>query len=257
VSVARALLRAAFAALLCCAGLVLAAPAAAPAEPAQLAALAERIAKLHAQAAYGVLAQRSRRALAEALREFDATLRYAASRAPDGEARESYLLLAILWDEYRGWASRPPARDTVRKVADRADEVAHVAAKAARQLRLPAGPLAGLAARACVLSQRMPRLHLMLRAEPRNAELAREAAAAAEELRMALATLSATPQNSVEIAAEIQVADTQHGFLVAAAREMARAGAGATRPAEDLAKTGDHILESMQRVMRRYEALAL
>jgi hypothetical protein len=248
--------RAALAALLCCAGVALA-QAPVPAEPTQLAPLAERIAKLHAQLAYGVLAQRSRRSLGEAVREFDASLRQVAARAPEGEARDSYLLLAILWEEYRGWALRPAARDTVRKVADRADEVAHVAAKAARQLRPLAGSLAALAARACVLSQRVPRLHFMLRAEPRNAELAREAAAAGEELRELLATLAATPQNSLEIAAEIQVAATQHGFLASAARDMARGGAGASRPAEDLAKTGDHILESMQRVMRRYEALGL
>jgi hypothetical protein len=256
VSALRAAILAAAAAILCWAGAAAAQPPA-PADPAQLAALAERIAKLHTQAAHGVLAQRSRRALGEAVREFDTTLRAVAARAPEGEARESYLLLGILWEEYRGWASRAPTRETVRRVGDRADEVAHVAAKAARQLRPLAGSLAALASRACVLSQRVPRLYLMLRAEPRNAELGREAAAAGEELRGALATLAATPQNSAEVAAEIQVALTQHGFLAAAAREVARAGTGASRPAEDLAKTGDHILESMQRVVRRYEALGV
>src|SRR6185436_20519172 len=62
----------------------------------RLAALAERIAKLHAQSAHGVMAERSRRGLAEAVRDFDALLRANARGAP-AETRESYLLLGLLW----------------------------------------------------------------------------------------------------------------------------------------------------------------
>ena len=249
-------MRAAAAAALLCAAL---AAWAAPADPAateglRLAALAERVAKLHAQLAHGVLPARSRRALGEALRDFEAGLRGAGNGAT-AEARDNHTLLAILWDEYRGWAARPATRENVRKLADRADEVAWVAARPARDARGDASA-ALLAARACVLSQRVPRLHMQRRLEVRNEELERELGAASAELASLLRKLATWPGNTPEVAAEVQLAETQHGFLARAAREMQRTGA-AMPHLENIAKTGDHILESMGRAARLYEAAAL
>lgn len=221
----------------------------------RLAGIAERIAKLHAQAGGGVLAERSRRSLGEAMRDFDATLRAAAAQPGNAESRDNYLLLGLLWREYRAWASRPPTRESVRKVADRGEEVGWVAAKAPR-LQPAAGPRALDAARACVLSQRVPRLHFMRQWEPRNAELARELGAASAELAAVLGRLAADGQNSVDIAAHLQIAQTQHGFLVSAGNEMHRAGAH-PRHAENVAKTGDHILESMERALKLYDEARL
>ena len=221
----------------------------------RLAALAERTAKLHAQAAHGVMAERSRRGLADAVREFDLLLR-ASGRAAAPETRESFVLLGLLWDEYRPLALKPPAREGVRRLADRTDEIAWVASKAAAAAQPALGPIAAKAARVCVLSQRVPRLLLMRRWEPRNDELAREAAASAAELSGTLDDLLSASQNVPDLAAEVQVARTQHGFLAAAATEMQRPGAGA-RALDNVAKTGDHILEAMQRVTRRYEELGL
>lgn len=223
----------------------------------RLAPLAERIAKLHAQLGQGVLAERSRRLLAEAKRDFEASLGKAGPLAGTAEARDAFLLLAILWGEYRVWAEKPPTRDNARKLAERTDEVAWVAAKAARLSRESrAGSLADQAARACVLSQRVPRLYLMRRWEPRNEALAREAAAASRELGATLAALASGARDQPEAAADIQVAETQYGFMARAGREMERSGAGLMH-AETLAKTGDHILETMLRVARRYEAAGL
>ena len=180
--------------------------------------------------------------------------RRAARRPGDAESRDNYLLLGLLWREYRAWASRPPTRDSVRKVADRADEVAWIAAKAPRLQG--AGPLALEASRAGVLSQRVPRLHFMRHWEPRNAELARELASASAELAAILARLAAAEQNTVDIAAHLQIAQTQHGFLASAGDAMHRPGA-APRHAENVAKTGDHILESMERAARLYDEARL
>lgn len=220
----------------------------------RLAGIAERIAKLHVQAGRGVLAERSRRALPEAMRDFDATLRAAAARPGTAESRDNYLLLGLLWREYRAWSARTPTPDSARKVADRGDEVAWIAAKAPRQLG--SGPLALEASRACVLSQRVPRLHFMRHWEPRNAELARELAAASTELAAILARLSAAEQNTVDIAAQLQIALTQHGFLASAGDAMHRPGAS-PRHAENVAKTGDHIFESMDRALRLYDEARL
>lgn len=221
----------------------------------RLAALAERTAKLHAQAAHGVMAERSRRGLADAVRDFDALLR-ANSSAAAAEARESYLLLGLLWEEYRGLAVKPATREGVRKLADRTDEVAWVASRIAAASQPALGPIAAKAARVCVLSQRVPRLIFMRRWDPRNAELGREADAAAGELSGTLDDLLAASQNVPDLAAEVQVARTQHGFLAAAAAEVQRAGPG-VKALENIAKTGDNILEAMQRVTRRYEEQGL
>lgn len=221
----------------------------------RLAALVERTAKLHAQAAHGVMAERSRRGLADAVREFDLTLR-ASSRAAAPEMRESYVLLALLWEEYRGLALKPPAREAVRRMADRTDEIAWVASKAAAAAQPALGPIAAKAARVCVLSQRVPRLLLMRRWDPRNEEVAREAASAFAELSGTLDDLLSASQNVPDLAAEVQVARTQLGFLGAASAEVQRAGAG-PRVLENIAKTGDNILEAMRRVSRRYEELGL
>ena len=221
----------------------------------RLAALAERIGKLHAQSAHGVMAERSRRGLADAVRDFDALLHANARGAPP-ETRDSYLLLGLLWEEYRVIALKPATREGVRKLADRTDEVAWVASRAAAAAQPALGPIASKAARVCVLSQRVPRLLLMRRWDPRNAELAREAGASATELSGTLDDLSGAAQNFPDLAAQVQVARTQHGFLAAAAADIQRAAAGA-KALENIAKTGDNILEAMQRVTRQYEELGL
>lgn len=221
----------------------------------RLAALAERVAKLHAQAAHGVMVERSRRGLADAVRDFDLLLR-ASGRAAAPQTRESYLLLGLLWEEYRVIALRPPTREGVRRLADRTDEVAWVASRAAAAEQPGLGPIAAKAARVCVLSQRVPRLILMRRWDPRNAELGREAAAATEELAGTLEDLLSASQNVPDLASQVQVARTQHGFLTSATAEIQRTGAG-VKALENIAKTGDNILEAMQRVTRQYEELGL
>lgn len=225
------------------------------ADPLRLATLAERIAKLHAQIAQGVLAERSRRGLSLALREFEQELSEMGRTAAGGEARDNFLLLRILWEEYRVWAMKPPSPEAAVKLGDRADEVAWIAEKGARLRRGAQGDLSKLAARAGLLSQRATRLHLLRRASARNEELAVRARAASIELASAVERLAREAQDPA-VAAEIQVAETQLGFLVRAVREIEAQGWSATR-AEVVAKTGDHILEAMTRAARGYHAAGL
>ena len=63
----------------------------------RLEMLAERIAKLHAQVGQGVLVERSRKALPEALREFEVALREVKARPAGPEVRDNYVLLGLLW----------------------------------------------------------------------------------------------------------------------------------------------------------------
>jgi len=222
----------------------------------RLEALTERIAKLHAQVGQGVLVERSRRALPDAVHDFDTALREVRARPAVPEVRETYVMLALLWTEYRAWALKAPTRDNARKLAERAEEVAWVAAKGARLVhgggRKGAGLLALDAAHAATLSQRLARLYLLRRWEVKTESSERAAPAVEAELVGTLERLRTSAINTAEIETELQAAQGQLGFLVQAGRDLRSRRAG-MRSLEFAAKSADHLFESMQRVMRLYE----
>lgn len=222
-----------------------------------LAILSERLGKLHAQAGQGLLAERARRGLAEGSRQFDALLRSTAAAA-SGETRERYLLLGLLWQDYRAWLARPATRENARRLAERTEELAWVAGQAARAwtARSARAVSAAQAAQASVLAQRVARLQLLRRWDVRDDAATRELAGASLQLRSSLASLRAGAGDDAEIAAELQVAENQHVFLERAVQDLAAKPALA-QPLEIVAKTGDNILESLQRVVRLYEAREL
>jgi hypothetical protein len=229
-------------------------------EPAmRLEALAERIAKCQAQLGQGVLADRTRRAMPEAVREFDRALRAVSARAATAEIRDNYVLLGLLWQEYRAWALKPPSRDNAKRLADRVEEVAWIAAKGARMISEPGrkgtGRLALDAAHAATLAQRVARLYLLRRWGLRDSSIERQLAAASSDLQETLEKLRGAASNTPEIDTELQVADGQLGFLVRAAQEL-EGGRGSVRQMEFIAKAGDNIFESMERAVRLYEGLA-
>jgi hypothetical protein len=222
----------------------------------RLATLAERIAKLHAQIGLGVLVERSRRALAATTRDFEAGLRALTARGAAPEARETFQLLALLWQDYHPWASKPPTRENARRLGERAEEVVWVAMKGARLLqaqpRAATDALALKAAEACTLSQRIPRLHLWRRWGIRDEGMLNELRLSEVQLRATLEALAAASAQWPQIASELQLADNQAAFLAQASRQL-ESGREAARHLEFVAKTGDHILESLERVVRLYE----
>jgi hypothetical protein len=222
----------------------------------RLATLAERVAKLDAQIGQGILVDRSRRAMAEAFRDFEAGHRALASAAPSPELREHLRLLALLWQDYRAWAVRPPSRENARKLGERTEEVVWVAMKAARALhgepRAASALLAFKAAQACTLSQRIPRLHLWRRWGIRDESLLNELRLAEAQLHASLESLRTVSTNTPEITAELLVAENQAAFLAQASKQLDR-GKEVARHLEYVAKSGDHILESMERVARLYD----
>jgi hypothetical protein len=230
----------------------LAAPAQAPEASLPVAALrvatlAERVAKLQVQASYGILPERSRRALPEAVRELDAQVKRLRQRPAPAEVREPLLLVAILWDEQRPWALRPPTRENARRVVERTEETAWVAERVARLASGGAQTPALLAQRAALLSQRATRLHIARRGA--GDHTSRDLATAEDELRGAIARLARGPGNTPEVIAELQLAENQLDFLAAGGGPHARQARGL----EFAAKAGDHLLESMARLVRLYE----
>ena len=222
----------------------------------RLETLTERIAKLHAQLGQGVLVERTRRALPEAVKEFDAALREVRARPAGPEIRDNYVLLALLWTEYRAWALKPATRDNARKLAERAEEVAWIAAKGARlshdAARKGTGVLALDAGHAATLSQRLARLYLLRRWDVKPETSERAAPAVEAELQRLLDKLRTAPANTPAIETELQAAQGQLAFLLQAGRELETRKAE-MRTLEFAAKSADHLLESMQRVVRLYE----
>lgn len=223
----------------------------------RLATLAERIAKLGAQIGHGILVDRSRRGMTEAMRDFEATQRaLLASAAAGTELREALQLLGLLWLDYRAWASKPPTRDNAHGLGERTEEIAWVAMKAARMLnatpRSATSALAFKAAEAGTLAQRIPRLYLWRAWGVRMTALAEDLKLSEALLQSTLASLRAVDSLGAEAAAEIQVAQDQAAFLAQAARQL-DGGRDVARHLEFVAKGGDHILESMDRVVRLLE----
>jgi hypothetical protein len=215
----------------------------------RLAPLVERIARLNAQVGQGVMAPRSRKALAEAVREFDAALRATLAAAPGPESRENYVLLAMLWHEYRDWALRPPTREGARKLRERTEEVAYVAAKG---VRLAAGsPRASVDATALRASQAVAAAHriakgyLWRRWDFRDETAERELREARENLPRALEAIAATPGLAPERQSQVETAQAQWRFLADAAKQLDASTAN-TKALEFACKAADHIQEMLQ-----------
>lgn len=216
-----------------------------PAIPAARAqVLVERVAKLHAQAALGLLGPRTARALAAARADLDAALRDLRGLAPAGEARDAWLLLGLQVEEARAVFAKAPTADTAKAVAERADEMAWVAAKGARATAaLP--EVARRAAEVSLLSQRLGRLYLLRVAGGGTPQRLAALRATGAALHAALESLSGMPA----LAAELQLARNQEAFLGPAIERLA-AGKPEKGDAEAVAKTCDNVLEAMARLSR-------
>ena len=217
----------------------------------RLVPLVERIARLNAQVGQGIIAPRSRKALGEAVREFDGALRAALAAAPGPEARENYVLLSMLWHEYRDWALRPPTRETARKLRERTEEVAYVAAKgtklAAESPRATVNATALRASQAVAASHRIAKAYLWRRWDIRDEAVDRELRESRENLPRALDAIAAAQGLSAEQQSQLETAQAQWRFLADSAKQL-DASSGNTRALEFACKAADHIQEMLQKL---------
>ena len=220
----------------------------------RVASLAERALKLQAQAGQSILGDRSRRALAQAVRDLDAAVRAVGVPASPAELHESAAILRLLVADYRSWALKSPTRDNARKLGERAEEIAWESAKVVRLLREAGQPphaLAAKAADASALSQRVARLLLWQRWGIATSSGVNELALAKAALRADLDALRAAPSTTSEIDSELQVAENQAAFLFAAAYRL-DSGAEGARQVDFVAKASDNMHESLERLVALY-----
>ena len=225
----------------------------------RLAMLAERMTKMHAQIGRDILVARSRRALAEAAAQFERAFKETAAAAASHEARENYKLLRALWEEFRLAATHAPTAEGARKLAQRTEEVAWVAAKGARMLHgeghSRGGELVMSAGAARAAAQRLGKLH-MLRGWALEANAApRDLKAAEGEIFLALAQLRSAAETAEDTAASLAMAESQLALLRQAAERLER-GRDRALQLEHIAKGADIITETMDGAAKDYEALA-
>ncbi len=221
----------------------------------RVASLAERILKLQGQVGQGILPPRGRRALGGAIRGLESAVRALGMPPPPSELHERIAILALLVDQYRGWALRNPNRDVACALAERAEEIEWEAQRIAGLVPPRLGSEEALAARAVAAggaAERIARVLLWQRwgiAAPHAAgDLARAKAA----LQSSLDALSQAPQADAATRAELQVAQNQASFLFAAAW----GGEGGRRSLEYAVKASDNARESLERLAALYRRMA-
>jgi hypothetical protein len=230
-----------------------------PADALRVAAFAERILELQAQEGVGVLdarGRRGRRAAAAALREFDASVRAIGVPAGPADLHEAAALLALLAADYRAWARKPASRDNAGKLAERAEEITWQATKLSRLLAddpLGTGPLAARAQEAASLAQRIARLLAWKRWGIAGAAWEKDLANAQSGLEAGIGALHEAAANTPEALAELQLAQNQTEFLLAAAGRIAQ-GSADPRDLETAVKAADNAYESMQRLAALHAA---
>ena len=236
-----------------------------PAEPAVLvnhamrqAMLAERIARLYAQVGQGVLATRSKRALPVTVREFSTGLTELSGAAPNAEIRENYLLLRKLWEGFAPLAAQAPTLEGAKKIAERTEEIAWVAAKGARllqaQLGLARTEHAMAAGEMRWRAQQIAKLHLLRHWGVRTDGIVAELSAANAAYTVAVGRLKDAERIVPELTDELRLAEDQYLFLGQAAGRLA-ARTNVARELEYIAKTGDNLLEITDRMAKLCETI--
>jgi hypothetical protein len=222
------------------------------------AMLVERIARLYAQVGLNVLAPRSRRTLPAAMREFSAGLAELSAAASTPELRENYLMVRRLWESYAPIVSQSPSLDGAKKVAERTEEIAWIAAKGARLFQSQAGlartELAMAAGEMRWRSQQIAKLHLLRHWGVRTEGIVAELTAADAAYAAAVGRLKDAEALLPELAEDLRAAENQYLFLGQAAGRLATR-TNVARELEYIAKTGDNLLEATDRVARLCEPL--
>ncbi|HSN22453.1 MAG TPA: hypothetical protein VLS49_17340 [Usitatibacter sp.] len=227
-----------------------------PAQALRVAALAERVLKLQAQAGQNLLALRARRSFAAALRELDAAIRALGNPPAASELHERTAILVLLVAQYRARAQRRPTREAALELGERAEEIEWEALRIAALLPAPADSPRALAAKAVdggLRAERIGRLLLWQRWGIAAPSAGERLAAEKVALQADLDALRAASGSSAQAHAELQVAENQAAFLFAAAWRLD--GADAAQSLEFAVKASDNARESLERLAAIYGAM--
>ncbi|MCB1887934.1 MAG: type IV pili methyl-accepting chemotaxis transducer N-terminal domain-containing protein [Rhodocyclaceae bacterium] len=217
--------------------------------------LSQRCAKCWLMISEGVLADRAGKWLEQSIALFEDGMTSLSTLQPSPEIRESLAQLEAAWRPYLATLLQSPSKAKAKAVFDASDEVlaiAHQTTKAYEaQASSAVGNLINIAGRQRMLSQRMAKFYFFERigVEADASRLALEKAA--HEFVDAMKVLRESSETTEAIAAELALADQQWFFFDAAIREPV-----GERAARNIATTSERILQQLDLVVSRYEALA-
>jgi hypothetical protein len=233
-------------------------PAVSVNQAVRLPMLVERITKSYTLLQQGALENRAKRQLQDAIREFERTLKVLQATPPTGQIQDNYNLLEQLWGEFRDLTNAPATPESTKKLAEQNEEVVWIATKGAQLMveytRSQRSNLIAIAGDARVLTQRIAKLYLFRAAGIRNNVIENDLKAANDQLRIDIEKLSKAKENTEQIKQELDLAETQLGFLKIAADDLNRNQTSKER-LEYVTKACDNILDVMERVTRLYEGL--
>lgn len=222
--------------------------------------LSQRLAKSYLQIGQGIDVERSRTILDASLALFDRQLVELKAFAPTPENKAALSDLEKSWLRYKEVlvGRAPNARDAV-DIMSISDDVLALANTAAMQLEKAspnaAGRLVNLSGRQRMLSQRMAKLYQAINWNTAPVDAKPKLALARKEFIDALDVLSGTPNNTVQINRELELARQQWLFFENALDARVDASSMKRQQATNVATTSERILETMDRITGLYEKL--
>jgi hypothetical protein len=221
--------------------------------------LVERITKSYTLVSQNVLGPRSKRQMDDAVQEFERALKELQTTAPTADIKENYELLEQLWGEYRDLTKQANNAERNKLLAEQNEEVVWISQKGANMLAehakaMRSSELIAAAGDVRVLTQRIAKLYLFRAGGIRSQVIEEDLKTAEKQYRADIEKLLKAPQNTPQIASELQLAETQYVFLKQAIERLNQNRASKVE-LENVAKACDNILEVMERVTKLYEGL--
>ncbi len=218
--------------------------------------LSQRMVKFYCQIGQQILADKSRKQLAESIELFDTQLQELKQFAPNPEVQAAVGKMEAAWGPFREIVSRVPTKEEGKKLIGISEELLQAAQKTTMLLQdaagTPTGRLVNIAGRQRMLSQRMAKFYMQKRRGFNTSEVNNGLEQAHNEFKGALQELIASPQNTPAIKKELELAKIQWVFFENA---IAQDSAQDATFAVNVATSSERILEVMDRVAGMYEKL--